>query len=203
MVLTVSTRPIERQNTQPAPGLHLVLQRMADGDEAALAELYDATCAYVHGVAVRILGDAQAAEEVTVEVYHRAWDRAADYDRRRGSVASWLMTMVRSRSIDRLRARAAAKERTTSLEEQGPDPMDPRPGPDRQVQLACRNDMVRHAIRALSAEQQQVIELAFFEGLSHGAISKRLDQPLGTTKTRIRTGIRRLAEQLQTLETAR
>ena len=75
--------------------------------------------------------------------------------------------------------------------------------PDAALAASCAALKTAGADLALSAEQQQVIELAFFEGLSHGAISKRLDQPLGTTKTRIRTGIRRLAEQLQTLETAR
>ena len=178
------------------------MQRVAAGDTSGLAELYDATCAHVHGVAVRILGDAQAAEEITVEVFHQAWTRAADFDPDRGSVPTWLMTMARNRAIDRLRSRAAATNRADALHEQAIEPMDRQPSPDIAAQLADRGRELRRALYSLPPEQSKVIELAFFEGLSHSAIAKRLDEPLGTIKTRIRTGIRKLAEHLQPLEDA-
>ena len=180
------------------------MARVQRADENALATLYDATSALVHGVAVRILGDAAAAEEVTVEVYHQAWSRAADFDPGRGSPTAWLLAIARSRSLDRMRSsqtrRAQRQLQSMAQQEQSIELADPSPGPELQAQLADQHQQIRRALQELNADQLEVIELAFFEGLTHGAIAARLELPLGTIKTRIRSGVRKLAEQLRPLE---
>lgn len=195
----MTAEPI-RQPTPPTPDLGALLLRVAAGDEAALAGFYDATCALVHGLAVRILGDAHAAEEVTIEVYHQVWQRSGDFDAARGTPTAWLLAVARNRAIDRLRSRTVQREHTVSLADEHQQLPTEQPCPAQVAQLADRSALVRRALRSLPPEQLQVIELAFFEGLSHGAISKRLGQPLGTVKTRIRTGVRRLAEALCPIE---
>ncbi len=198
----VSTKP------EPAPritdattqSLAADVVRVASGDQAAFARVYDATSRWVYGLALRILSDAEAAEDICLDVYQRAWQRAAAFDPDRGSVTSWLMAMTRNRAIDRLRSRLATARREIAIDDEVLARMDPRPLPDIQAHLADQSVAIRRALQSLRPEQREVIELAFFEGLSHGKIAQRLDQPLGTVKTRIRNGIRDLASLLQSLE---
>ncbi len=189
------------RHSQPPPdALGDLLRRVTAGDEPALATLYDATARYVYGLALRVLDDAGAAEEVTLDVYQHIWTRADQFDRQRGSAHGWILAIARNRAIDRRRARAAADRRDAQLTEQGSDPMDPRPDPHTRAMLADRGERVLRAMDSLSAEQRAVIELAFFAGESHGQIATRLRLPLGTVKTRIRCGIRHLARLLAPLE---
>lgn len=178
-------------------GLGPLVRRVAAGEEAALAELYDASSAFVYGLALRILADSSAAEEVTLDVYHQAWQQADRFDPKRGQAHTWLLTMTRTRAIDRLRSRTNLCQHPVQLDEaEALSTEDPRPDPQAQAMLADRRARVRRALDVVSPEQREVIELAFFSGLSHGQISSRLELPLGTVKTRIRSGIRRLAEAL-------
>jgi RNA polymerase sigma-70 factor (ECF subfamily) len=172
------------------------VQRVAAGEDTALAELYDASSAFVYGLALRILADAAAAEEVTLDVYHQAWQQAHRFDPRRGPAHTWLLAIARSRSIDRLRSRDASRQRSVPLAAAARSAEDPRPDPQAQAMLADRGARVRRALQSVAPEQREVIELAFFGGLSHGQISAKLELPLGTVKTRIRSGMRRLAEAL-------
>ena len=187
-----------RHPPDPDQSFAALIARMAAGEEAALAELYDAASAWVHGLALRILRDAAAAEDVTLDAFHQAWHQAGRYDPLRGSAHSWLLTIARNRAIDRLRSREASQRREAPLDERARQTMDPRPDPQTLAMLADRGARVRRALSELSPEQREVIEKAFFEGLSHGQIAQRLNQPLGTVKTRIRLGIRRLADKLLT-----
>lgn len=183
---------------EPSPAdepLARLLAQIASGREAALAELYDAFGAWVYGLALRIAGDAATAEEVTLDVFHQAWSQARQFDPTRGTAQAWLLRMARNRAIDRLRSRRAAEHKRAPLAAAS-DTADPRPEPAVLLALADRGARVRRALAGLDAGQQRVIELAFFDGLSHGRIAKQLDLPLGTVKTRIRLGIRRLAETL-------
>jgi RNA polymerase sigma-70 factor (ECF subfamily) len=182
------TRPCE---AEPAA----LIARCAQGDQSALALLYDATAAHVNGLALRILADREMAEEVTGDVYLQVWRSARTYDAERGTPLAWLLTLARSRAIDRLRACAGDRRQTAPLE-LGLDAESPEPGPEEGSSLAQRGRFVRTALSHLGTEQREAIELAFFSGLSHSEIADTLGTPLGTVKTRIRLGMGRLRELL-------
>ena len=166
---------------------------MAGSDQAALGEFYDGTRVLVFGLALRILQDRTLAEEATLDTYFQVWRQAVKYDRARGTPLSWLCTLARSRSIDRLRASYRFKQQDS------PTPAEPEmsgPGPEESLLLSERRLRVREAMNQLTAEQREVIEIAYFAGLSHSEIAERLALPLGTVKTRIRYGMMRLKELL-------
>lgn len=168
---------------------------MAEGDQGALAQLYDATNRQVYGLALRIVSDAADAEEVTLDVYTQAWRQAARFDPTRGEPITWLLTLAHSRAIDRLRSRGGARKREQTLDAVVQLPAGDA-DPEHSSALAERARFVRKALSALSPEQREVIELAYFEGLTHVEIADRIRQPLGTAKSRIRLGMARLREAL-------
>jgi RNA polymerase sigma-70 factor (ECF subfamily) len=167
----------------------------ADGDQTALASLYDQSSALVYSIALRMLADSGDAEEVTLDVYHQVWRSARSYDSSRGSVTSWLVTLTRNRAIDRLRSRAV-RARTEEPIAKHNDVPSFAAGPDEATLAGQRRKRILAAMAALSAEQREAIELAFFSGLTHAELADRLRQPLGTVKTRIRLGMMKLREQL-------
>jgi RNA polymerase sigma-70 factor (ECF subfamily) len=173
----------------------VLLGRMAEGDQAALGRLYDATSSVVRGLVVRIVGDRAVADEVTGDVYFQAWQQALRYDATRGTPLTWLLAIARSRAIDRARVGTAWRGAREPLE-QGFAVACDRPGPEDAADVEQRRRRVREALARLSPEQRQVVELAFYEGLSHGEIADRLAQPLGTVKTRIRLGMAKLRDAL-------
>jgi RNA polymerase sigma-70 factor, ECF subfamily len=151
-------------------------------DEGALAELYDRYGHTVYALGLRVTGDSGAAEEISIDTFWQLWQQVDRYDARQGSLLNWLLTMARSRALDRLRARAALKR--TAAE----DPTDVAyaPRPDELAELRQRRQLVRQALETLSPEQRAALSLAYYEGLSHSQIAARLQEPLGTVKTRIR-----------------
>ena len=151
----------------------------------------------VFGLALRILGDRDAAEDAVVEVYTQAWKDAKTYDPRRGTAASWLLTLTRSRAIDILRARR--RDDLADPIESASDIRAATPDPEEASTIAERQRLVRGALSGLNLEQRQAIELAYFSGLSHTEIALKLGQPLGTIKTRIRLGMLRMRELLDHL----
>jgi RNA polymerase sigma-70 factor, ECF subfamily len=168
---------------------------MRAGDEKALGRLYDATSPLVHGLVLRITGDAGAAEEVTGDVYLQAWRQADRYDRSRGAPTTWLLTLARSRAIDRVRQEATAKRRQAPLGDE--ILVDDHQSPFQESAAREERERVRAALDAIPPKQRQAIELAFYAGLSHVEIADRLKEPLGTVKTRIRQGMIKLAQLLQ------
>jgi len=174
--------------------LHYV-ERSAGGDQGAFASLYDASRNLVYSTALRILGEPADAEEVTLDVYMQVWRNAKDYTDQRGSVAAWLVLLARSRSIDRVRSRASRSRREEPFEEfaqfRSADP-----GPDLETEVSQRRRRVESALNTLPPEQRQVIELAFFSGLTHTELAAQLNQPLGTVKTRVRQGMIKIRELL-------
>lgn len=168
---------------------------MTEGDQSALAALYDATSRQVFGLALRILSDAADAEEVTLDVFSQAWRQSSRFDPARGDVVSWLLTLSHSRAIDRLRSRAGARKREEALDTVAESPA-AGDDPEKTSFLAQRARAVRRALAALSTEQREVIELAYFEGLTHVEIADLLRQPLGTVKSRIRLGMTKLRDVL-------
>ena len=167
-----------------------VVRRIAEGDRAALAELYDRYGTAVFSLACRIVGAADA-EDVTQEVFTQAWRQAARYDEARASAAAWLLNMTRTRAIDRLRA-----NRTRLPLAGEPARMEAVPDGGVNAEQRAIDDeravRVRSALEGLGAAQREAIELAYFGGLTHGEIAERLGEPLGTVKTRIRTALIKL-----------
>lgn len=176
---------------------HLV-QRVASGERDALAALYDETSHLVYSLALRILGEEASAEDVVIEVYTHVWRRASAYQSERGSASAWLLTLTRSRAIDALRARK--RNRAREPLEAANEVQSDAPGPEDLNVAAERQRFVVRALQALVSEQREAIELAYFGGLSHSEIATRLEQPLGTIKTRIRLGMMKLRETLSGLE---
>jgi RNA polymerase sigma-70 factor (ECF subfamily) len=179
-------------------GDELLLRRMAAADERALGELYDHWVVTVHALVARIVRDPEDAEEVVEEVFWQAWRQAVRYESARGSVGTWLMTIARSRALDRLRARQRRREEL--LEE---SLVDDRPGAGADLaanaEASERRARVLAALDALPAEQRQVLEMAYFEGMSQTEIADLTKQPLGTIKTRVRLAMQKLRERLTTL----
>jgi len=174
-----------------------LLARIAAGDQSALAELYDASSAKVFGLAMKILGDHAAAEETTLDVYTQVWRRVSTYDADRGTPGSWLMTLAKHRAIDRFRSSYLERGRQVPLEQAAE-----LPGRDETPEQYSagleRQRLVQDALASLSAEQRQVIGLAYYWGLSQSEIAHQLKLPLGTVKTRMRLGMIKLREVLAT-----
>lgn len=171
------------------------LGRAAAGDATGLAALYDRYARPIYSLALRILRDASEAEDIVQEVFLQAWRQASRYDPSRGAVAAWLLTQARSRAIDRLRARRV-RPATADAALSSTDVVDPGPTLDWQVLSAEQVHLVRAAIDELPVLQRVAIELAYFEGCSQSEIAERLEQPLGTVKTRIRLALAKLRETL-------
>ncbi|HSC27744.1 MAG TPA: sigma-70 family RNA polymerase sigma factor [Vicinamibacterales bacterium] len=172
--------------------------RVADGDGAAIAALYDAHARAVYSLALRIVGDEADAEDVLQEVFAQAWRQAQRYDPARGTAAAWLLNMARSRAIDRLRARRARPDSRATAAADALDLELPAAVVDPGDALATSRDAarVRTALEALPLLQRLPIELAYFEGLTQSQIAERLEEPLGTIKTRIRLGLLKLRDVL-------
>lgn len=171
------------------------VQGVATGDQSALAALYDNTNRLIYGLILRVLGDASTAEEVLLDVYTQVWRQAASYDTSRGMPLAWLTTIARSRAIDRLRSGWQDQRRKEPIDllkdhETG------TANPEDMTVVSERQRFVRSALALLSPEQREVIELAYYGGLSHSEIAAKLNQPLGTVKTRTRLGMMKLREAL-------
>lgn len=169
------------------------LSRIAAGDRGALGEFYDESSPWVHGVARRILGEGGDAEEVVLDTYLKVWKAAGRFDALRGSVKTWLLTIVRRGAIDRLRAR---RDEVPLAPDHQPMWIDPRANPEAECLLGERALAVRQAMSELPAKTRQALELAYFGGLTQAEIAEALGEPLGTVKTRVRTGLRGLRELL-------
>jgi RNA polymerase sigma-70 factor (ECF subfamily) len=167
------------------------LEQIAAGKTDALSRLYRETVPLLLGLAVRMLGDKEDAEEVVLEVYEQVWRNAKNYDSGRSRVLWWLTMMTRSRALDRLRA----SKRRVSTEVPIPESFDAAagdPAPDERLAYSQERQRIRRAIQQLSREQRQAVDLAFFAGLTHAEISERLGTPLGTIKSRIRSALQSL-----------
>jgi len=173
----------------------------AAGEERAMAALYDRYGAVLYAVAYRIVGQRADAEDVVIDAFAQAWREARRFESGRGSVAGWLTMIGRSRALDLVRARARRERITASAANEGGDAPpamgSPRSDPARAVDHAERRARVREALDTLSPPQREAIELAYFEGLSQSEIAARLQEPLGTIKTRVRLGMQKLRDCLR------
>ena len=171
-----------------------LVQSIAAGDQAALHALYERAHRPVFTLMVRIMANREAAEELTLDVFHDVWRRASAYDAAGGSVVGWVMNQARSRAIDRLRFMQRKKR-------VDPYPVDPdstasAAGPDDAMVLAQHGQLLRTALAALSQSERQAIESAFFAELTYAQVAAQLNEPLGTIKSRIRAALKKLRATL-------
>jgi RNA polymerase sigma-70 factor (ECF subfamily) len=180
-----------------------LVARMSAGDDTALAQLYDRWSRAIYALVVHLVRDGDDAEDVVEEAFWQAWRQASRYEASRGAVGTWLLTIARSRALDRLRTRRRLREEpltpvllgdreASSLGTSSDDPA-------RRAELLERRERVAGALRSLPPEQRQVLELAYFAGLSQTEIADRTGQPLGTVKTRTRLAAQKLRDSLAVL----
>jgi RNA polymerase sigma factor (sigma-70 family) len=174
--------------TLPDP-LADLLPRIADGDRAALRQLYQATSAKLFGVCLRILSNRDESEDVLQEVYITIWRRADRFEAGRASVMAWISTIARNRAIDRLRARGhlAYAEPVEELELE-----DEAPGAQALLEAAQSGEALGKCLSELDDRTETVIRTAFFEGVTYEVLAQRMDAPLGTVKSWIRRGLLKL-----------
>jgi RNA polymerase sigma-70 factor (ECF subfamily) len=170
-----------------------LLRRTARGDDSSLKELHTRYSGVLLATAFRVLNNARDAEEVVQEAFVQIWEKAASYDERRGKPLTWAMTLTRNKAIDRLR-RVQRRHRLHDEVEQEAQIWDRVLDRDSSDEAAAHETqaIVRSAVIQLSDDQRRAIELAFFSGLTQHEIAKRLDEPLGTVKARIRRGMMKL-----------
>lgn len=171
-----------------------LLRSIAAGDQLALDALYKRTHRLVFTLAMRITDDRATAEELTLDVFHDVWRRACKYDAAGGTVLGWIMNQARCRAIDRLRFERRKKRVSGHLDNQLPASV--APGADEALDRWESGRALRNALTVLTPDERCAIESAFFSELSYAEIAARLNQPLGTIKTRIRSGLGKLRESL-------
>lgn len=192
-------RPVEPADPSPVdgpagPDLVDLLRRCGRADEAAFAQLYDATAARVHGLAVRVVRDPAQAEEVTQEAFLDIWRTAGRYDPAKGSPLAWLLTITHRKAVDRVRAAEAATRRDLTYHHQN-QPVE-HDSTAEAAQASLEAHRVRGALAHLTEVQREAVTLAYLGGYTHTEVATMLDLPVGTAKTRIRDGLIRLRDAL-------
>ncbi len=187
LILTALLGPEESQR---------LIERLRARDTAALAELYDRYGSLVYTIVLRIARDTATAEDLTQDVFLRVWNRIPTFDVERGSLSSWMLTIARHSAIDFLRSRGGKQSRLNlSI-----DAMErPLAGGNAESELQTATDArkVRAAMAKLDPKHRELLELAYFDGLSQSELAERLELPLGTVKTWVRTALRQLRENLR------
>jgi len=174
--------------------------RVANGDQAAFAELYDRHCRPAYSLARRVCADPEFAEDVVQEAFLAVWRNPRRFDPDRGGFATWLLTLVHHRAVDAVRREAAQRRRTVPGVDEVTDRLvPPGPGADVQALLGVVGGQVREALGLLPDEQREVIALAYFGGYTQCEVSALTGVPLGTVKSRTFAGIRRLRRLLSSL----
>jgi RNA polymerase sigma-70 factor (ECF subfamily) len=209
---TVSASKHEHRDTRPAGTLGELLyadqaklrvsetewrelvEAIAAGDQHALRALYDRSHRLVFTLTMRILGNHASAEEITLDVFHDVWRRASSYDGTGGSVLGWIMNQARSRAIDRLRFDARKKRTQAGVD----DPQSAAVTEQDVAEDAEQTEILQQALQALTPDERQAIEAAYFSEFTYVEVANRFNQPLGTIKTRIRSALGKLRRALST-----
>jgi len=175
------------------PDLVTLMADVQQGDERAFAELYDALSGLVFGTVKRVLRDQAMSEEVTQEVFVELWRTAARFDPERASISTWAVTLARRRAVDRVRREQSQRDRIERAGQRRPEEAST---PDDAAVSSFEAERVHRAVADLPDDQRTVIEMAFIQGDSHAVIAERLDLPLGTVKSRVRGGLKKLSGTL-------
>lgn len=165
-----------------------LVRAVAAGDQRALHALYERAHRLVFTLSMRITSNRETAEEVTLDVFHDLWRRSSHYDPANGTVLGWIMNQARSRAIDRVRF----EQRKKRVEPNGPADLDDLDDPPDLLEVKQEGRALREALAVLTTRERQAIETAFFGGLTYAEAAQRLNEPLGTLKTRIRSGLQKL-----------
>jgi RNA polymerase sigma-70 factor, ECF subfamily len=173
-----------------------LIRRMVEADETALGALYDRWARSLYSLVLHLLRDPDEAEDVVEETFWQAWRKADSYEPARGAVSTWLLTIGRRKALDRLRAKKRHREDPIGNDRTFADIASPSPDPSQDVEGSELREHVRAALRELPAEQREVLELGYFNGLSQTEIADATGQPLGTVKTRMRLAMQKLREPL-------
>jgi len=178
----------ERQTISPDLA---AVTAVKSGDQGAMAELYDRYSSVVYAVALRVLGDTMAAEDVLQEVFLQLWRNPSAFDAARGSLGAWLAVIARNRAIDALRKRKPETDIEDVVVSVAPDLAS-------EADRSRAAEKVRGVLGAMPPAQRSALEMAYFQGLSHSEIADKTGEPLGTIKTRIRAGLTMLRKAFQT-----
>jgi RNA polymerase sigma-70 factor (ECF subfamily) len=183
---------------QPGIDDYALMAAVRERDQSALAALYDKYQAVVYAACLRSLRDKQEAEDLLVDIFWELWDRADRFDQTRGRPLAYILGLTRSRVVDRLRASRSRLRLQQPMDgDHQPDGRaDESLPPPSAASLAEQRQRVTRAMEVLSPDQREALELAFFDGLSHGEVAQKLNQPLGTVKSRIRQGLIRIRQIL-------
>lgn len=171
-----------------------LVRSVAGGDQRALQALFERTHRLVFTLAVRITDNRETAEEVTLDVFHDVWRRASTYDAANGSVIGWIMNQARSRAIDRLRF--DQRQKRVNHDPERALPVTDERDPQQVFDLREQGQRLRMALTVLTPAERQAVEVAFFSELTYHEVATRLDEPLGTVKTRIRSALTKLRQAL-------
>ena len=187
------------RDVRPSQWERTTRDRLIAGDEGALNEIYDQFSSFVYGLALRVIGDARAAEDVSQDVFVSVWERPDAFDPHRGSLRTWLGTLAHRRAVDHVRREEARRRRAIK------DAARPVSTPDvEEMALALVTaERVRSALDTLPDEQRRAIQLAYFGGKTYRQVAEVLGIPEGTAKSRLRLGLRRIADVLETETVAR
>lgn len=177
-----------------------LVARMSRGDDRALAQFYERWSRPIYALVAHLVRDPDDADDVVEDTFYQAWRQASRYEPSRGAVSTWIVTIARSRALDRLRSRRRLREEpltpVTVIDELADGSY---PDPAAGAEEAERRERVAEALRELPPEQREVLELAYYGGLSQTEIAERTGQPLGTVKTRTRLAGQKLRERLAAL----
>ena len=187
------------RDVRPSQWERTTRDRLIAGDDGALNEIYDQFSSFVYGLALRVIGDARAAEDVSQDVFVTVWERPDAFDPDRGSLRTWLGTLAHRRAVDHVRREEARRRRATK------DAARPETTPDveEMAMALVTAERVRSALAMLPDEQRRAIRLAYFGGKTYRQVAEVLGIPEGTAKSRLRLGLRRIAAVLETETVAR
>jgi len=197
--------PGSPDSSERSARLAALLSRVAMADQRAFEALYGLTSAHLYAVALRIVKEPSAAEEILQEAYVSVWHHAGSYDAARSQPITWLVSIVRNRCLDQLRRRDLDTVSLTTEDEDAPelDIADEGPSPADLLLRGAEAHSVRECVETLDAGQKQAIALAFYQGLSHAELARHMKQPLGTIKSWVRRGLERLKRCLDAAGYAR
>jgi len=186
----------DRSRTIPEQDWVRLVEASASGDQHALRALFERSHRIVFTLVMRICGNREIAEEVTLDVFHDVWRRSGEYDPTGGSVVGWIMMQARSRAIDRLRFEQRKKRVDPGpVPGHGDEPIEAS-APANPVEAQRQRSLLHEALAQLTPDERRTVETAFFSELTYAETAARLDQPLGTVKTRVRSALAKLRKAL-------